>query len=93
MLSLDGIYDTLGVCIIKIAFVCYASCVNCLKKDLFVNIKVICVIMILCKVLSAVVLYRLSNYSFSGGCFCKFQCIYCMAAIFAFESRVEVNLL
>ena len=42
-----------------------------LKKDLFVNIKVICVIMILCKVLSAVVLNRLSNYSFSGGCFCK----------------------
>ena len=29
------------------------------------------VIMILCKVLSAVVLNRLCNYSFSGGCFCK----------------------
>ena len=42
-----------------------------LENDLFVNIKVICVIMILCKVLSAVVLNRLCNYSFSGGCFCK----------------------
>ena len=64
-----------------------------LKKGLFVNIKVICVIMILGKVLSAVVLYRLSNYSFRGGCFCKFQCIYCMAANFAFKSMFEVNLL
>ena len=64
-----------------------------LQKDLFVNIKVICVIMILCKVLSAVVLKRLSNYSFSGGCFCKIQCIYCMAAIFACKSTIEVKLL
>ena len=40
-----------------------------LKKDLFVNIKVICVIMILCKVLSAVILNRVRNYYFCGGCF------------------------
>ena len=31
--------DTLGVCTIKTAFVCYASCVNCLKKDLFCKYK------------------------------------------------------
>ena len=42
-----------------------------LEKDLFVNIKVICVILILCKVLSIVMLNRLCNYSFCGGSFCK----------------------
>ena len=42
-----------------------------LKKDHFVNIKVICVIIILCKVLSIVMLNRLCNYSFCGGCFYK----------------------
>ena len=42
-----------------------------LEKDLFVNIKVICVIMILGKVLSIVYLNRMCNYSFCGGCFCK----------------------
>ena len=36
---------------------------------------------------------QVEQNSFSGGCFCKMRCIYCMAAIFAFESRVEVNLL
>ena len=46
-----------------------------LKKDLFVNIKVICVILILCKVLSIVMLNRLCNYNFCGGCFCKIQYI------------------
>ena len=46
-------------------------CLIFLKKDLFVNIKVICVIMILCKVLSAVVLNRLCNYSLRGGFLCK----------------------
>ena len=68
-------------------------CLNGLKKDLFVNIKVICVIMILCKVLSAVMLIRVRNSCFCGGCFCKIQCIYCMAAIFAFKSMFEVYLL
>ena len=46
-----------------------------LEKDLFVNIKVICVIIILCKVLSIVMWNRLCNYSFCGGCFDKIQCI------------------
>ena len=50
-----------------------------LEKDLFVNIKVIRVIIILCKVLSIVMLNRLCNYNFCEGCFCKIQCIYCMA--------------
>ena len=68
-------------------------CLNCLKKDLFVNIKVICVIMILCKVLSIVNLIRVCNYSFGGGCFCKIQCIYCMATHFACKSIFEVKLL
>ena len=63
-----------------------------LEKDLFVNIKVICVIIILCKVLSVVMLIRLCNYSFGGGCFCKIQCIYCMAAKFAFKCKFKVNL-
>ena len=65
---------------------------DCLKKDLFVNIKVICVIMILCKVLSAVILNRVRNYCFCGGCFCKIQCIYCMAANFVFKSKIKVKL-
>ena len=68
-------------------------CLNCLKKDLFVNIKVICVIMILCKVLSLVMLNMLRNFNFCGGCFCKIQYIYCMAANFAFKSKFEVKLL
>ena len=63
-----------------------------LKKDLFVIIKVICVIMILCKVLSIVNLNRVCNYRFCGGCFCKIQCIYYMAANFAFKSKVKVKL-
>ena len=63
-----------------------------LEKDLFVNIKVICVIIILCKVLSIVMLNGLCNYSFCGGCFCKIQCIYCMAANFAFKSKFKVKL-
>ena len=84
--------DTLGVCIIKIAFVCYASCVNCLKKDLFVNIKVICVIMILCKVLFAVNLNRVWNYCFCGGCFCKMQCNHCLAEKLSFQPKFKVNL-
>ena len=67
-------------------------CLNCLKNDLFVNIKVICVIMILCKVLSIVNLNRVCNYRFCGGCFCKIQCIYYMAANFAFKSKVKVKL-
>ena len=68
-------------------------CLNCLKKDLFVNIKVICVIMILCKVLSAVILNRVCIYNFCGGCFCKIQSIYYMAANFAFKSKFKVKLL
>ena len=67
-------------------------CLNRLKKDLFVNIKVICVIMILCKVLSIVNLNRVCNYRFCGGCFCKIQCIYYMTANFAFKSKVKVKL-
>ena len=67
-------------------------CLNGLKKDLFVNIKVICVIMILCKVLSVVYLNRMCNYSFCGGCFCKIQCIYYMAANFSFKSKFKVKL-
>ena len=63
-----------------------------LEKDLFVNIKVICVIINLYKVLSIVMLNRLCNYSFCGGCFCKIQCIYCMAANFAFKSKFKVKL-
>ena len=66
-------------------------CLNCLKKDLFVNIKVICVIMVLCKVLSIVNLSGVCNYRFCGGCFCKIQCIYCMAALFACKSKFEVK--
>ena len=31
-------------------------------------------------------------YSFCGGCFCKIQCIYCMAANFAFKSKFKVKL-
>ena len=42
-----------------------------LKKDLFVIMKGYMCNYDLCKVLSAVVLNRLCNYSFSGGCFCK----------------------
>ena len=71
-----------------IGYILYASCVELLEKDLFVNIKVICVIMILCKVLY-IVIY---DYSFCGGCFCKIQCIYCMAAKFAFKCKFKVNL-
>jgi len=67
-------------------------CLICLQKDLFVNKKVICVIMILCKVLSIVMLNRLCNYSFCGGYFCKIQSIYCMAANFAFKSKFKVKL-
>ena len=63
-----------------------------LDKDLFVNIKVMCVIIILCKVLSIVRLNRLCNYSFCGGCFCKIQSIYYMAANFAFKSKFKVKL-
>ena len=44
-----------------------------LEKDLFVNIKVICVIIILCKVLSIVMWNRLCNYSFVEGVFVKFS--------------------
>ena len=62
-----------------------------LEKDLFVNIKVICVIMVLCKVLSIVNLSGVCNYRFCGGCFCKIQCIYCMAAHFACKSIFEVK--
>ena len=64
-----------------------------LEKGLFVNIKVICVIMILCKVLSAVILNRVCIYNFCGEYFCKIQCIYCMAANFAFKSKFKVKLL
>ena len=42
-----------------------------LKKDLFVIMKGYMCNYDLCKVLSAVVLNRVSNYSFSGGCLCK----------------------
>ena len=63
-----------------------------LEKDLFVNIKVICVIMILCKVLSLVMLNRLRNFNFCGGCFCKIQSIYYMAANFAFKSMFKVKI-
>ena len=64
-----------------------------LEKDLFVNIKVICVIIILCKVLSIVMLNRLCNYSFCGGGFCKIQYIYFMAAnFFSFKSKFKVKL-
>ena len=62
-----------------------------LEKDLFVNIKVICVIMILGKVLSVVYLNRMCNYSFCGGCFCKFQCIYCLAGNFSNQPMFEVK--
>ena len=48
-------------------------CLNGLKKDLFVNIKVICVIMILCKVLSAVILNSVSFITFVEGVFVKFS--------------------
>ena len=48
-------------------------CLNCLKKDLFVNIKVICVIMILCKVLSVVYLNRGAIIAFVEGVFAKFS--------------------
>ena len=54
--------------------------------------KVLCVIMILCKALSIVMLNRLCNYSFCGGCFCKIQSIYYMAANFAFKSKFKVKL-
>ena len=64
-----------------------------LERDLFVNIKVTCVIIILCKVLSIVMLNGLCNYSFCGGCFCKIQCIYGMAAQFAFKCMFEVKFL
>ena len=56
-----------------------------LKKDLFV-------IMILCKVLSAVVLNRLSNYSFRGGCLCKISVHLMHGSHFACKSTFEVIL-
>ena len=62
-----------------------------LEKDLFVNIKVISVIMILCKVLSVVYLNRVFNYYFCGGCFCKIQCIYCLAGNFSNQPKFEVK--
>ena len=64
-----------------------------LEKGLFVNIKVICVIMILCKVLSLVMLNRLRNFNFCEGCFCKIQYIYFLAAnFFSFKSKFKVKL-
>ena len=48
-------------------------CLNCLKKDLFVNIKVICVIMILCKVFSAVIFVGCEIIAFVEGIFAKFN--------------------
>ena len=48
--------------------------------------------MILCKVLSAVVLNRLSNYSFRGGCLCKISVHLMHGSHFACKSTFEVIL-
>ena len=66
-----------------------------LKKDLFVIMKgYMCNYDFFYKVLSAVVLNRLCNYSFSGGLFLQnFSAFNAWQPFFAFESRVEVKLL
>ena len=87
------LYDTLGVCTIKTAFVCYASCVNCLKKDLFVNIKVICVIWFYARSFLQLIWIECAIIAFVEGVFAKCSAIIDWQKNFHFNLSLKWNYL